>query len=62
MRLGYGWMPSFLVKDELKKRKLVEVKFEEASRYQFVPRMVRHRDQALGRAGRRLVELLREEA
>ncbi len=62
MGLGYGWMPSFLVKDELKKRKLVEVRFDEGSRYRFVPRMVRHRDQALGRAGRRLAELLRAEA
>lgn len=61
MGLGYGWMPEFLVRDELKKRRLVEVKFEENSRYRFTPRLVHHRDQNLGRAGRRLAELLRAE-
>ncbi len=61
MGLGYGWMPSFLVKGELKKKQLVEVKFVESSRYRFMPRMVHHRDQTLGRAGRRLAELLRVE-
>ena len=59
MGLGYGWMPIFLVKAELKKKQLVEVKFVENSRYRFMPRMVHHRDQSLGRAGRRLAELLR---
>lgn len=61
MGLGYGWMPEFLVRDELKKRKLVEVQFVEHSRYRFTPRLVHHRDQSLGRAGRRLAELLRTE-
>ncbi len=61
MGLGYGWMPTFLVREELKKRRLVEVKFEENSRYRFTPRLVHHRDQSLGRAGRRLAELLRAE-
>ncbi|WP_395006282.1 LysR family transcriptional regulator [Undibacterium sp.] len=59
MGLGYGWMPIFLVKAELKRKQLVEVKFVENSRYRFMPRMVHHRDQSLGRAGRRLAELLR---
>lgn len=61
MGLGYGWMPSFLVRAELKKKQLVEVKFIEDSRYRFTPKMVHHRDQNLGRAGRRLAELLRAE-
>jgi len=62
MGLGYGWMPGFLVKEDIKKRRLAEVKFEEESRYRFTPRMVHHRDQTLGRAGRRLAELLRRES
>lgn len=62
MGLGYGWMPTFLVNQELRTGTLNEVKFVEASRYQFTPRLVHHRDQALGRAGRRLAELLRAQA
>ncbi len=61
MGLGYGWMPEFLIREDLKKRRLVEVKFEENSRYRFTSRLVHHRDQGLGRAGRRLAELLRAE-
>ncbi|MBR7801461.1 LysR family transcriptional regulator [Undibacterium fentianense] len=62
MGLGYGWMPVFLVKQELKKKQLIEIQFDEGSRYRFTPRLVHRRDQALGRAGRRLTELLRAEA
>ncbi len=62
MGLGYGWMPIFLVDQELQAGSLREVKFVEGSRYQFTPRLVHHRDQALGRAGRRLAELLRAQA
>jgi DNA-binding transcriptional LysR family regulator len=62
MGLGYGWMPSFLVQQELHSGALIEVEFLEGSRYRFTPRMVHHRDKTLGRAGRRLAELLRAEA
>ncbi len=62
MGLGYGWMPSYLVGREMKEKRLVEVKYNGGSRYRFTPQLVHHRDRPLGRAGRRLTELIRAHA
>lgn len=62
MGLGYGWMPAFLVSQELASGALVEINYAEGSRYRFTPALVHQRDQPLGRAGRRLAELLRQYA
>jgi DNA-binding transcriptional LysR family regulator len=62
MGLGYGWMPTFLVEEELTNGKLVEVNYSTHSRYRFAPALVHQRDRPLGRAGLRLAELLRKYA
>lgn len=62
MGLGFGWMPHYLVADELKTHRLVEVDYRGGSRYRFTPRLVNRTDRPLGPAGRRLVSLLLAEA
>ncbi len=58
MGLGYGWMPSYLVRDELLAGSLREVPYGGGSRYTFVPRLVHPADRPLGRAGTTLLRLL----
>jgi DNA-binding transcriptional LysR family regulator len=59
MGVGFGWMPLYLVRDEIDAGRLREVKYAGGSRFRFTPRLVRRSDRTLGRAGQRLVELLR---
>lgn len=56
--LGFGWMPAYLVRDDFKRGRLKEVRYAGGSRYRFQPLLVRRADRPLGRAGRRLVDLL----
>jgi DNA-binding transcriptional LysR family regulator len=58
MGLGFGWMPHYLVEDELSSGALREVPYRGGSRYAFAPMLVHPRDKPLGRAGARLLELL----
>ncbi|ABL99777.1 LysR family transcriptional regulator [Shewanella amazonensis] len=59
--LGFGWMPDFLVRDELKAGLLTEIDFVGGSRYTFVPQLVSTLERPLGRAGRLFTELILEE-
>jgi DNA-binding transcriptional LysR family regulator len=59
MGLGFGWMPLYLVQAELRRGALREVRYQGGSRYRFTPALIHRRNQPLGRAGQRLVELLR---
>jgi DNA-binding transcriptional LysR family regulator len=59
MGLGFGWMPMYLVAEELKARTLRELRFVGGSRYRFTPLLVHRIDRPLGRTGMRLAELLR---
>ncbi len=59
MGVGFGWMPLFLVKNELKVGALRELNYVGGSRYRFTPRLVHRTNRRLGRAGLRFVELLR---
>ncbi len=59
MGVGFGWMPLYLIRDEVKAGLLREVKYTGGSRFHFTPRLVRRSDRNLGRTGQRLVELLR---
>jgi DNA-binding transcriptional LysR family regulator len=59
MGVGFGWMPLYLIRGELKVGTLREVKYAGGSRFRFAPRLVRRADRKLGRTGQRLVELLR---
>ncbi len=60
MGVGFGWMPLYMVRDELKARTLCEVRYIGGSRHRFSPRLVHRADRGLGRAGQRLLALLRE--
>lgn len=61
MGLGFGWAPLYLVEDDLREGRLVEVDYERGSRYSFVPLMVHRVDRPPGAAGRRFMELLSTE-
>lgn len=58
MGLGFGWMPRYLVAEELRGGTLCEVRFRAGSHYRFTPRLVRRTDVPLGPTGARLIELL----
>ncbi len=60
MGLGFGWMPAYLIKKELDRGDLVEIKYDRGSRYSFTPLLVHRADRPLGRAGRQFIELLTE--
>ncbi|NMH63652.1 LysR family transcriptional regulator [Shewanella salipaludis] len=59
--LGFGWMPDFLIHEELAEGSLVEVDFVGGSRYRFTPQLVSTLERPLGRAGRLFTELILEE-
>ena len=48
--LGFGWMPDALVEAELRRKTLVRVVWEGASRHRFEPRLVHRAADPLGRA------------
>jgi len=62
MGVGFGWMPAYLVSDELRSGRLQELDYAGGSRYRFTPRLVHRTDRPLGPAGRRLVGLLKDSA
>lgn len=62
MGLGFGWMPAYLVRDELASGTLVELPFSGGSRYRFTPLLVHPRDRPLRRAGALLLDRLKEGA
>lgn len=58
MGLGFGWMPLYLVREELARGSLREVPFAGGSRYAFTPMLVHPGERPLGRAGQMLLGLL----
>ncbi|WP_374437748.1 LysR family transcriptional regulator [Inhella sp.] len=58
MGMGFGWMPRYLVDEQLARGELAELPYEGGSRYRFTPWLVQRLDKPLGRAAQRLVELL----
>lgn len=56
--LGFGWMPLYLVEEELVAGTLREVPYRGGSRFRFTPALVHPADRPLGRAGQRFLELL----
>ena len=59
MGVGFGWMPIYLVHNELNAGTLRELKYVAGSRISFTPRLGHRTDHRLGRAGQRFVALLR---
>ena len=60
MSLGFGWMPKFLIEEELKCGSLVCVDYKGGSEYTFTPRLVSTDYKPLGKAGLLLKSLILE--
>lgn len=58
MGLGFGWMPTYMVEEELAAGALTELPYERGSRYSVTPQLVYRLDRPPGRAGERFIELL----
>ncbi|RMH39880.1 MAG: LysR family transcriptional regulator [Gammaproteobacteria bacterium] len=58
MGLGFGWMPEFLVREELKSGRLRPVDYVGGNTYEFVPYLVWNDARPLGRAGQQLKEAI----
>ncbi|MDO6775247.1 LysR family transcriptional regulator [Shewanella sp. 3_MG-2023] len=59
--LGFGWMPEFLINDELTGKNLAIVDFVGGHRFRFTPQLVSTLERPLGRAGRLFTELISAE-
>lgn len=59
--LGYGWMPEYHIREELKNGDLVELDYLGGSRSVFTPQMVHSSARPLGRAGRMFSDFIIEE-
>lgn len=56
--LGFGWAPVYLVEDLLARGELVVLPYAGGPRYSFVPVAAHPKDRPLGKAGKRLLELI----
>lgn len=61
MAVGFGWMPDFLIQNELEQGQLVEIDFTGGSRFSFTPQLVSTLERPLGRAGQLFTELILDE-
>ncbi|MBE9399422.1 LysR family transcriptional regulator [Pontibacterium sp. N1Y112] len=61
MGLGFGWMPEFLIREELVSGELVELDYEGGSRSSFTPLLVYPTDQPLGKAGELILQQILSE-
>lgn len=61
MGLGFGWMPGFLINEELSTGELVELKYQGGSRHTFIPQLVYPSNRPLGKAGEIMADLIKEE-
>jgi DNA-binding transcriptional LysR family regulator len=56
--IGFGWMPNYLVKEELENGELVEVNYGNGSRFTFTPYLVWQADKKLGKTAQKFIELI----
>ncbi|GLS84394.1 LysR family transcriptional regulator [Paraferrimonas haliotis] len=61
MGLGYGWLPLYLIEDELADGSLVKLDYASRSSYAFTPKLVQNPNKPLGKAGQLLRQLLLDE-
>jgi len=61
MGLGYGWVPDYLIEDELASGALVELDFVGGASHNFTPKLVHSSQRPLGRAGQLLSDLILKE-
>ena len=58
MGLGFGWMPNFLIEQELNDGELVELDYQGASSHTFTPQLVYPSERPLGKAGQIIADLI----
>jgi DNA-binding transcriptional LysR family regulator len=58
MDLGFGWMPEFLIRDELDNNRLKKVDYVGGNQYQFSPKLVYSDECRLGKAAKLFKKLL----
>jgi len=61
MGLGFGWMPDYMIHNELAAGELVELDYEGGARSSFTPMLVYPTDQPLGKAGSLMLDALLSE-
>jgi len=61
MGLGFGWVPDYLIEQELLSKELIELDFVGGSSHDFTPKLVHSSQRPLGRAGQLLSELILKE-
>jgi len=61
MALGFGWMPKFLITEELQNGSIVKVDFNGGAEYTFTPRIVSTDYRPLGKAGKLFKSLVLDE-
>ncbi|GGP43886.1 LysR family transcriptional regulator [Shewanella algicola] len=59
--LGFGWMPDFLITEELANGELTAIDFVGGNRFSFTPQLVSTLERPLGRAGQLFTELILQE-
>ncbi|MCL1143099.1 LysR family transcriptional regulator [Shewanella gaetbuli] len=59
--LGFGWMPDFLITEELQSGELTQVDFVGGNRFSFTPKLVSTLERPLGRAGQLFTDLILDE-
>ena len=60
--LGFGWMPRYLIENELRRGLLKPVRWKGTSHHRFRPYLYYRGERRLGKAGRLLIETLRRES
>jgi DNA-binding transcriptional LysR family regulator len=58
--IGYGWLPEYLIKAELRRGELKTIVSEIANEHRFMPRLYHKPLKSLGKSGRLLLEGLRQ--
>ena len=56
--VGFGWLPDYLIEEELRSGVLRRIRWEAASTHSFEPRLYHKSDARLGRAAERVLEVL----
>ena len=59
-RIGFGWMPRYIVQQEIDNNQLVEVNYLHGSRFSFTPHLVWRAEKKLGKTAQRFMQLLDE--
>lgn len=60
MGLGFGWMPHYLIRDDLTKGLLKQIPYQGDPQFSFTPHLVYPANRPLGKTGTRILEMLKK--